>query len=140
MCNLKILEMNRLFFLIIGLVLANFAFSQADITAPMTEAIKTGNASKIGSYFAPNVDLTLPGTEEVLPADQAKKLLERFFSQHPAKSFAVKHRGTSKMNDHYRIGDLSTSKGNFRVTFFMKSESGKFSVTQFRIEPADDDF
>ncbi len=132
--------MNRLIFLLFGLLMATISFAQSDITVPMTEAIKTGNAAKIGSYFAANVDLTLPGTEEVLPSDQAKKLVERFFTQHIAKSFAVKHRGTSKMNDHYRIGDLATSKGNFRVTFFMKSDAGKFSVTQFRIEPADDDF
>ncbi len=132
--------MNRLIILLFGLFVSGVVFAQTDITGPMTEALQTGNATKIGSYFAANVDLTLPGTEDVLPADQAKKLVERFFAQHIAKSFTVKHRGTSKLNDHYRIGDLNTSKGLFRVTFFMKNEANKFLITQFRIEPADDDF
>lgn len=132
--------MNRLIILLFGLLFSGGLIAQTDITGPMTEALQTGNAAKIGTYFAANVDLTLPGTEDVLPADQAKKLVERFFAQYSAKSFSVKHRGTSKLNDHYRIGDLNTAKGLFRVTFFMKNEGGKFLITQFRIEPADDDF
>lgn len=121
--------------LLLGLV----GWAQSDITPEVSTALGKGDAAKIGTYFAGNVDLTLPGQEDVFARDQATKLLASFFAAHPAKSFVVKHRGTSKLNDHFRIGELSTAKGVFRVTFFMKKEGNKFVISQFRIEDADED-
>lgn len=124
---------------IAALLLGFSAQSQTDITPEVTAALSKGDAVKLGTYFAANVDLTLPGQEDVYAKDQASKLVGNFFTAHPAKSFTVKHRGTSKLNDHFRIGELSTSKGNFRVTFFMKKDGPKFVISQFRIEDADEE-
>jgi hypothetical protein len=115
-------------------------FAQADLTGPVSDALAAGDAAKLGSYFAGSVDLSLPGVEDMVPADQAKKYVDKFFVQHPPKAFTIKHRGTSKTNDHYRIGELQTAKGAFRVTFFMKKEGERMVVNQFRIEPDEDDF
>ncbi|MFM7233275.1 MAG: DUF4783 domain-containing protein, partial [Flavobacteriales bacterium] len=50
--------------------------------------------------------------------------------------FTVKHQGTSKLDDQFRIGELTTSKGIFRVTFFMKKSNNTLQIKQLKIEPA----
>jgi hypothetical protein len=78
--------------------------------------------------------------EDVYPEDQAEKILQDFFTKNPSKSFEIKHKGTSKLDDEYRIGDLVTDKGKYRVTFFMKNTPEGMKIKQFRIEEFDEDF
>ena len=111
--------------------------AQADITPNVTEALAKGNAQGVGAYFAGNVDLTLPGDEDIYKKAEATAKLAAFFTSHKPSSFEVKHRGTSKLNDHYRIGELKSSAGEFRVTFFMKKEGEQFKISQFRVEEAE---
>jgi len=132
--------MKHFFSLLLFALGTSVLFAQSDLTGPVSDALAAGDATKLGSFFAGSVDLSLPGMEDVVPADQAKKYVEKFFAQNPPKSFSIKHRGTSKTNDHYRIGELQTAKGEFRVTFFMKKEGDRMVVNQFRIEPDGDDF
>lgn len=132
--------MKHFFSLLLFFCGTSVLLAQSDLTGPVSDALSAGDAAKLGSYFAGSVDLSLPGMEDVVPADQAKKYVEKFFTQHPPKAFSIKHRGTSKTNDHYRIGELQTAKGAFRVTFFMKKEGERMVVNQFRIEPNEDDF
>lgn len=129
----------KLLLSIFAFVLAVQVGAQNDITPQVSKALKEGNATELGKYFASNVDLTLPNDEDMFAKDQAIKLVRGFFASHPSTSFTVKHRGTSKLNDHYRIGELVTSKGKFRVTFFMKTNGNTFQISQFRIEESDED-
>jgi len=118
-----------------------FAFglsAQVDITPQVTTALSKGDSKAVSSYFATNIDLTLPDQEDMFSKEEASKLVSAFFIKHPSKSFEVKHRGTSKLNDHYRIGDLITTAGTFRVTFFMRKEGESFKISQFRIEDAEE--
>jgi hypothetical protein len=115
------------------------SFAQTDITPDIEKALRAGNSVELGKHFASNVDLTLPADEDMYAKDQAVKLVKRFFDGHKPSSFKVIHRGTSKLNDHFRIGELSTDNGEFRVTFFMKKNGSKFEISQFRIEEADED-
>lgn len=112
--------------------------AQTDITPVIVKALKSGNSVELGKHFAANVDLTLPDDEDMYAKDQAVKLVNQFFDSHQPTSFKVIHRGTSKLNDHFRIGELSTNTGGFRVTFFMKKNNSKFEISQFRIEEADE--
>ena len=120
-------------------LLAFGASAQVDITPKVTEALSAGDSKSLSVYFAANVDLTLPNQEDMYSKDAASKLVAEFFSKHAAKSFEDKHRGTSKLNDHYRIGELHTGNGEFRVTFFMRKEGENFKISQFRIELAEED-
>lgn len=117
------------------ILLAASGFAQADITPKVSDALKRGDAAGIAAYFMPQVDVALPDSEKSLGKADAQKALATFFTQNPVKGFVVKHQGTSKLDDQYRIGVLSTSKGEFRVTFFMRKSGDIILIKQIKIEP-----
>ncbi len=111
--------------------------AQADITPQVTAALKKGDASALTTFMMPAVELNIKGVENNYAKEDAQKALTAFFKDHPVTGFTVKHTGTSKLDDQYRIGDLVTSKGNFRVTFFMKKSGSDFMIRQLKIESAE---
>ena len=117
------------------LLFSTFCIAQANITPAVTVALKTGDAPAIASHMMPQVELTLDGTDSNVSKAEAQKSLTVFFKDHPVSGFAIKHQGTSKLDDQYRIGELGTSKGSFRVTFFMKKTGTVMLIRQFKIEP-----
>lgn len=123
------LLISSLFFLIATVTLA-----QADITPKVVDAIKKGDATAMGAHFMSPVDITLNGKDETLNREQAVAALTKFFASHTVKSFELKHQGTSKLEDQFRIGTLVTSTGEFRVTFFMKKNGAAMQIKQLTIE------
>ncbi len=122
-------------FLTFGLALFFIsAFAQDKEANLIAGALGKGDAQTIGVHLVRSVDLTILDDENVYPKDQVVRKLQAFFKSNVPKGFEVKHTGKSKLDDHYRIGDLQTSNGTFRVTFFMKAEDGKMKVKQLRIE------
>lgn len=110
------------------------AFAQDKEANLIAGAMGKGDAKTIGTYLVGSVDLTILDDENMYPKDQVTQKLQAFFKSNVPKGFEVKHKGKSKLDDHYRIGDLQTSNGTFRVTYFMKAENGKIKVKQLRIE------
>ena len=108
--------------------------AQSDITAPVSESLKKGDAAGLSAYFMPQVDVSLPGASDTFTKEQARDLVAKFFTANPPKEFVMKHQGTSKLNDQYRIGELSTSKGPYRVTFFIRKNGNALLIKQLKIE------
>jgi hypothetical protein len=111
-------------------------FAQSDISSAVGAALKKGDAASIASYLMPQVELTLVGKDGVYDKTQAQQMLAGFFKENPPQNFVIKHQGTSKLDDQFRIGELTTSKGLFRVTFFMKKNNNLLQIKQLKIEPA----
>lgn len=97
-------------------------------------AIEAGDAARLSEHFTKKVDLTLPDTDDVFSKAQAEQILKEFFQGHPPEKLILEHQGTSKLKDRYRIGKLSTSKGNYRLTYFMKKVKGGTKIKKLRIE------
>lgn len=127
----------KFIFSFILLISSALVFSQADITPQVTGALKKGDAAALTALMMPQIELTLNGQDKTVAKADAQRLLTSFFAENPANNFSVKHQGTSKLDDQYRIGDLTTSKGKFRVTFFMKNNGGTMQIRQLKIEPAE---
>ena len=100
----------------------------------ISKAILAGDAAALGKYFTSSVDITLKNVEDVYSRDQAEVILKRFFSENKPASFVIKHEGKSKREDFYYIGELTTDKGNYRLSFFLKKEEAGFRIKQLRIE------
>jgi hypothetical protein len=83
-------------------------------------ALKRGDAAAISAQMMPQVELHSMVRTTISLKLTPKKRWQRFFKDHPVTGFTFKHQGTSKLDDQYRIGDMTTQKGSFRVTFFMK--------------------
>lgn len=119
----------------LGLFILSFTMiAQEDITPVVTDALAKGNAPALTRYLVSSVDLTILEDEDMYPKDQVVQKLSQFFQRNKPSSFEVKHKGTSKLDDHYRIGDLTTSTGVYRVTFFMRKGSAGMEIKQLRIE------
>ena len=91
-----------------------FVHAQNDVAKKIATALQKGDAAAIGAFLVPSVDLTVLDDEDMYPSDQVVKKLARFFTANKPSKFEIKHEGTSKLDDHYRIGDLTTSTGIYR--------------------------
>jgi hypothetical protein len=111
--------------------------AQQDITETIVRAFKFGDAAVIGAHLVPSVDLAILDEEDMVPRDLVIAKLDQFFQRNEPRAFELKHQGTSKLDDHYRIGDLTTSTGIYRVTFFMKKNKTRMEIKQLRIERYD---
>jgi hypothetical protein len=122
--------------LLVTSLFAAVVLGQAEAKTAMTAALSSGNTGAITEQLMPNVDLTVPGSSDLVSKAQATGILKKFFDEHPAQGFTVDHEGNSKLGDHYCIGTLRTGKGAFRVTFLLKKAGDRFQVKQLRIEPS----
>ncbi len=124
-------------------VLAIFLFVFPVLTTPdvaddVANAIRTGNASEISKYFADNVDLKVLEQENIYSKAQAELIIKDFFAKHPVQEFTVVHKSQPKNESQFAIGTLKTTNGTYRVHYLLKTAGGATTVTQFRIENADE--
>lgn len=126
--------------LVIIFLVSMTAMAQNETADSVANMLKNGDSNGISGLFMNNVDLTILDTDDVYSKTQATQVTKRFFSDHAPTGFEIKHQGKSKLDDHYRIGTLSTSNGEFRVTYFLKNHEGKYLIKQLRIEANDRGF
>jgi len=131
--------MKNLLSTLILITVGFIANAQSDITPMVAEALKKGDAIAISTMMMPQVELEVSGKEGTFSSAEAKTILSQFFTANPPREFTLKHQGTSKLDDQYRIGDLLTAKGIFRVTFFMKKGGWGMQIKQMKIEAPDAD-
>lgn len=105
-----------------------------EVSDQVIGALAQGNASAVAKYMVAQVDMTLPSASDYYSKAQAEQILRKFFDEHQPKGMAVAHEGTNRSGDCYYIGDLSTEKGDFRVTFFLKKGGEGYQVKQLRVE------
>jgi hypothetical protein len=101
-------------------------------------AFRAGNAEELAKHFYSNIELIILDKEDVYSKNQAEQILRKFFTDHHPASFNIIHEG-GKETSRYAIGNLSTSSGNFRVSFLIKNEDGTPLIHQLRIEEEDED-
>src|SRR5690554_1822434 len=126
--------MKKFFLLFMVSALALSSYGQASEKQNISRAIQEGNAKVLGGYFTKTVDLTVKDVEDVYSKEQAEVILTRFFNENKTTTYSVKHEGKSKLDDYYYIGDLITSTGTYRLTFFLKKDGDAFRIKQLRIE------
>jgi hypothetical protein len=107
-----------------------------DIYEDISNALRSGDAKQVSTFFGNTLDLTIGDQEDVYSKAQAELILRDFFSKNTPKSFVVMHKGSSKEGTLYAIGTLvSTSGKSFRTSFYLKSNAGKYILQELRIEP-----
>ncbi len=104
-----------------------------DLPDGIVSSLKTGNAKELAKHFNANIDLTLIDKQEIYSKTQAELILKEFFSKNIPSNFTIIHQG-EKEGSKYVIGNLTTSKGTFRVSLFLKSQNNTQVIHQLRIE------
>ncbi|HBL76040.1 MAG: hypothetical protein A2W90_11530 [Bacteroidetes bacterium GWF2_42_66] len=126
-------HLHTLFIFIAVFFLTSSVFAQ--IPDDLILSLKSGNDKALAEYFNQNIELVVPGHDDVFSKSQAQQLIAKFFKEYPPENFSLIHqRDSGNEGAGYAIGSLETSKGNFRVVFLMKTSNGKAMIHQLRIE------
>lgn len=113
--------------------IAAFAFTVIADMGDVITALRSGNAAKLASYFDNTVDLTLPSKTSSYSKTQAQVILKDFFDNNKVTGFKVIHQGESN-GSKYCIGTLSTTGGNYRTTFYLRSKTSGDALQEIRFE------
>jgi len=100
----------------------------------MVTAFKMGSAKELAKNFSTSVDISINDNEDTYSKAKAEKVMKDFFNAHQPKSFSIIHQGTSKSGLQYSIGNLETSSGSFRVSFYLKKTNDSHYIQQLRID------
>ena len=128
------MKMRVLVKIIVVLLISQQAFA-LDIFDDISNAIRNGESHQLSTYFGNTVDLAILDQENVYSKAQAELVLKDFFERNHPKSFTLLHKGASPEKTQYAIGNLVTTSGKtYRVSFYIKSNQGKNSLQELRIE------
>jgi hypothetical protein len=121
-------------FLIAFCSLSVTAQEQSKIPGGISMAIKAGNAVELSRYMNSTIELLLLDKEDFYKKNVAETILKDFFAEYQTKDFIIQHQG-AKNDAQYAIGNLKTTKGDFRVYFLLKRVDQELLIHQIRIEP-----
>lgn len=129
----KFKEMYRLITIFIFSLGCMISLSGQTVPLELSSAMKAGEATKLAQFFHESLELTILDKDYVASKNQATRIMENFFKEHPPTGFTISFEGT-KEKSKYAIGNLTTAKGNFRVNIFFISKDGKRLVYYMSIE------
>lgn len=114
------------FLLIFILFSAQQLMAQDKFEETVFEALKTGDATLIQNYFTTSVYLELPETRGTYSQNQARLMLDTFFSKKEPTDFKINESGKAvDSQSSYYIGELITKNGSFRVYLIGKPKQQK---------------
>ena len=118
-------------FTILGVLLSLTIFAQNNA---VTLALKDGDAVKFSSYFAPTIDIKLPGENEMknINRTEAASIIQNFFSDHNITGVDVTSQ-REMSGTMYITGKLKDGKSDHNITVMMKNKEGSMSVITVRI-------
>lgn len=98
------------------------------------DALKSGNAVEVATYFDNFVDLTLPDKEEIqnMSKNQATVAFKSFYQENGINGFNL----TSQRENGatmYITGKLTGKIGSKNITLMLKNNNGKYSIISVRI-------
>jgi hypothetical protein len=109
------------------------AQDQVKIPGGISIAIKDGNAAEMSKYMNSTIELLILDKEDFYKKNVAEAILKDFFTEYQTKDFTILHQG-AKNDAQYAIGNLKTTKGDFRVYFLLKKVDQELLIHQIRIE------
>lgn len=122
-------------FITIFLLKAMLLLPLAGQTVPeeLAEAIGKGDAARMSVYFHQSLEMTILDSDYDASKNQATRIMESFFKNHPPTGFKVSFEGT-KEQSKYAIGTLTTKDGAFRVNMFFLNKDGSRLIYYLSIE------
>lgn len=100
------------------------------------DALRRGEASRLSSYMAPQVEIFLRNTARVYSNTQARYILQEFFQENPPRTFTLLHKGRSD-EMVYAIGSYVSVNGRWDVSLFTRFQGGRYLIQQIRFEPVE---
>lgn len=105
-----------------------------DAVDKVNEAIKDGNASKLGEHFNSSLDISLPDEDKTMSKAHATQVIKSFFKDNPPKSYEVNHVGSSREATKYIIGTYTSGSKSYKTYILLKETDGKYLIVQLQFE------
>lgn len=131
--------------IVLGIMLLGGVFSALTLSAKsvvitvaagpfddIVTALKQGDVGGLSKLFDGNVEINMAGKSNSYSKAQAEIILKDFFAKNSVKSFELAHQGGD--NSRFGIGNLTTSGGNYRVTFFLQKKGNTVVLSELRFE------
>jgi hypothetical protein len=99
----------------------------------LIEALSKGDAGEMADYFHQSLEMTILDKDYMSSKNQATRIMENFFKEHPPTGFKVSFEG-AKEESKYAIGELTTSDNSFRVNIFFMNKENKRLIYYLSIE------
>ncbi|MCS7296948.1 MAG: DUF4783 domain-containing protein [Bacteroidia bacterium] len=110
-------------------------FQRAEqVLAEVAQALQKGDAARLASFFAPQVEIYLGSVPRLYSSLQGRFVLQEFFQSHSPRSFTLLHKGRSE-DLIYAIGSYVSQQGRWDVSFFMRFQGDRYLIEQLRFEP-----
>lgn len=110
------------------------SFTFTDPFSSVKTALQKGDVASLSQYFDSMIELSLAGKSNSYSKSQASVILKDFFSRHQVKEFKIIHKGKSDKGSSFGIGNLETSKGDYRVTFFFRQKGKNMVLQELRFQ------
>lgn len=109
-----------------------------NVTSPPFEdiilALKKGDVASLTTYLDNNIEINISGKSDTYSKAQAIVILKDFFNKNSVKSFELLHQGEGGGGSRFGIGNLTTSNGSYRTSFFLQKKSGALILNELRFE------
>lgn len=100
----------------------------------VVSSIKSGDASSLSRYLDNTVEINISGKSSSYSKSQAEIILKDFFSKNQVKSFELIHQGEGGGGSRFGIGNMGTSGGAYRTSFFLQKKGGSMVLNELRFE------
>ncbi|MBP9925119.1 MAG: DUF4783 domain-containing protein [Cyclobacteriaceae bacterium] len=116
------------FFTFVLILVAQGVWAQADIFAPMKDAVRAGSAKELAKHFNQSVDINLEGEVNTYSKAQGEFVMRDFFKKFPVSDFTIEHTGASKSGLQYAIGNFKSTSDQFNVLIRVKQSGSIYLI------------
>ncbi|RAJ03907.1 uncharacterized protein DUF4783 [Chitinophaga skermanii] len=119
---------------VLGAVLMAFTLGAGPFE-DVVGALKQGDTNGLSRYLDNNVEINMMGKSNSYSKAQAEIILKDFFSKNQVKSFELIHQGEATGGgSRFGIGNMTTSGGNYRTSFFLQKKGNNTVLDKLRFE------
>lgn len=122
------MKIKKWVFTFVFVMISQLLWAQADIFAPMKDALKAGSAKELVKHVNQSVDINLEGEVNTYSKAQSEFVLRDFFKKYPASDFTIEHTGSSKSGLQYAIGNYKSNNDQFNVLIRVKQSGNVYLI------------
>lgn len=109
---------------------------QAQNISSYFKDIAKSDISSLSAKFSEEMEVCVDDEQEFMSKTEAIAAISKFLGDVKPFSGAELHHGSSKTNSsQYRVGQLKSTKGNYRVFIYIEGDSKNFEVVGVLFNP-----
>jgi len=109
-------------------------YGQTNELNAITNAIKTADTKTIYDYCENSIILNIPGANGKYSKTQARKILDQFFKDQPAKEIKFIKNQSKNQNEYYSIIEYNSEKQSFNFFVEIKRVETSFLIQKIQIQ------